>query len=540
MKNYAHNLAWSTENFNVQSVVSNPLTLTVGNLVFSQDARNTEINVANNFSGNSLYFNRNIFSGVQYAQFQSVNPAADFRLNSLKIDSVGGLLGAVTSFKIEGFDGGSNGTLVASVDLVNFLLPGTYGSGNNAVTLSSIPLLGTGGTLSFGSAWDRIDTVRFTKVGILDLSIEMDDINLSDALVPVPTTVTSSAVDGAYKKDDVIPVNVMFDRPVLVTGTPRLEMNSGGVASYVSGSGTNTLTFNYMVGEGESSAELDYLSENALDMVSGLIQDGNLNNVLATLPVVGGINSLAGQKDIAVDGVIPAIVAAISLTNGLYGQGQFIDFIINYDKPVMVNTSGGTPSLMLTLDTGGSVSANYLAGSGTSNLVFRYTVSGGNEDNNGIDVNSSIHLNGGSITDVVGNNATLVANDLGVITNVLVDAVVPSVTSIIRSDNSPTNADVVNYLVNFSEPITGADASDFILSSTGTASGFIADVNAVGSNSYYVTVNSLTGDGDVRLDLKNAGTGILDAAGNLIDSGLIPAQLIFLTIRHPLWPLSRA
>ena len=53
---------------------------------------------------------------------------------------------------------------------------------------------------------------------------------------------------------------------VTVTGTPQLTLNagSGAVADYASGSGTDTLTFNYIVAAGQDTPDLDYASTAAL------------------------------------------------------------------------------------------------------------------------------------------------------------------------------------------------------------------------------------------------------------------------------------
>jgi hypothetical protein len=56
-------------------------------------------------------------------------------------------------------------------------------------------------------------------------------------------------------------------KPVIVTGTPQLTLETGTVdrsVDYVSGSGTDTLLFNYTVQAGDTASDLDYLSSNAL------------------------------------------------------------------------------------------------------------------------------------------------------------------------------------------------------------------------------------------------------------------------------------
>ncbi|MFL7868877.1 MAG: hypothetical protein AB8I58_08620 [Anaerolineales bacterium] len=84
----------------------------------------------------------------------------------------------------------------------------------------------------------------------------------------------------------------------------------------------------------------------------------------------------------------------------------------------------------------------------------------------------------------------------------------PVVTSIVRADPDPTAAESIRFTVNFSEEVSGVDASDFSLSYTGEVSGAsIVSVNGVNNvhvdNAYNVTDNTGTGDGTLRLDLTD-------------------------------------
>ena len=96
--------------------------------------------------------------------------------------------------------------------------------------------------------------------------------------------VTSATANGAYGPAANIFVKVAFGGPVTVTGTPLFALNSGGTASYTGGSGTNTLTFTYIVVAGQNSAHLDYASTAALTLNGGSIIDGNGNEANLTLP----------------------------------------------------------------------------------------------------------------------------------------------------------------------------------------------------------------------------------------------------------------
>ena len=88
----------------------------------------------------------------------------------------------------------------------------------------------------------------------------------------------------------------------------------------------------------------------------------------------------------------------------------------------------------------------------------------------------------------------------------------PSVSSIALVGSSPNNASSDQFTVAFSGPVTGVDASDFSLTTTGTAAGTVASVTGSGSV-YTVTVDSVTGDGTLRLDLDGSGTAITNLAG---------------------------
>lgn len=86
--------------------------------------------------------------------------------------------------------------------------------------------------------------------------------------------------------------------------------------------------------------------------------------------------------------------------------------------------------------------------------------------------------------------------------------------------NSPnTTASSVTFRVSFNQPVTGVDAGDFTLVTTGTLSGTIASLTAATSMSYDIVVNGLVGDGTVRIDLNASGTGITGSDGTPIVGG---------------------
>lgn len=115
-----------------------------------------------------------------------------------------------------------------------------------------------------------------------------------------------------------------------------------------------------------------------------------------------------------------------------------------------------------------------------------------------------------------------------------VAGVVPQIDSISRAGSAAVSgsATSVTYNVTFNTSVTGVDAGDFVLSTTGTAAGSIASVTGSG-NTYQVTVSGLSGDGTLRLDLKNSGTGILSGNSTAIAGGFTAGQLYTLDHTPP-------
>ena len=96
-------------------------------------------------------------------------------------------------------------------------------------------------------------------------------------------------------------------------------------------------------------------------------------------------------------------MASVSVPDaGVYGEGQNLDFAINFDEAVTVNSINGTPSIAVTVGNT-SNTASYFSGAGSTALVFRYTVVSGDNDTDGVAVSAtSISLNSGTIQDLIG------------------------------------------------------------------------------------------------------------------------------------------
>ena len=173
------------------------------------------------------------------------------------------------------------------------------------------------------------------------------------------TGVTSTASNGSYKQGQTIAITIGFTSAVYVRGTPQLTLETGvndPVVNYSSGSGGNSLNFNYTMGAGEISGDLDYSGTSSLALNSGTIKDAAPNAATLILASSGASNSLSANKDILVDNTVPTVTGVTStIPNGTYSSGDVIPITIGFSEIVNVT---GTPQL--TLETGNSYAvANY-------------------------------------------------------------------------------------------------------------------------------------------------------------------------------------
>ena len=127
-----------------------------------------------------------------------------------------------------------------------------------------------------------------------------------DTATPAVTGVAASSASGTYGIGQSVDIQVTFSQAVAVTGVPTLQLNTTPLrtARYLTGSGTNVLTFRYTIQTNDWSSRLDYTSTSAL---SGSVQSAAGIPATLTLPAVGGFLS----KNIVIDALIKATVAGL-------------------------------------------------------------------------------------------------------------------------------------------------------------------------------------------------------------------------------------
>ena len=336
---------------------------------------------------------------------------------------------------------------------------------------------------------------------------------------PAVTAAASLQLAGAYTTGSTIPITLTFSHAVNVTGTPQLALDDGGIADYVSGSGTTTLTFNYVVAAGENTSDLDYASTDALSLNGGSILDAVGNIAALTLPATGA-DGLATQH-IIIDTTPPAVTSVSStLSAGTYGAGTTIPITVTFGEAVTVT---GTPQLALN----DGATANYVSGSGTATLTFNYVVGSG-ENTQDLDYTaiSALTLNGGSIADIAGNAATLTLPATGTdglaATNIVIDTTPRNVINVgtLQASGTYGTGTTIPITVTFGEPVTVTGTPQLTLNDGGTAT------YASGSGTDTLTFNYVVGAGENTSDLDYASTASLSLnGGSILDPAGNPADL---------------
>ena len=201
------------------------------------------------------------------------------------------------------------------------------------------------------------------------------------------------------------------------------------------------------------------------------------------------------------DNTAPTVLVVTSpVANGTYGIGAVIPVTVQFSEPVTVT---GTPQLTLSTGTPTTTAVNYTGGSGTDTLTFTYTVVAGNSS---ADLNypltTSLALNGGTVKDGVGNNATLTlpatgnGNSLGGSKAIVIGTTAANGDGTMTvAPTSVTAGSTGNSLVfTFSAP-AGKDfaASSRVSVAVPTGTGWTTPQSTTSGNPGFVTVANATG-----------------------------------------------
>ena len=262
---------------------------------------------------------------------------------------------------------------------------------------------------------------------------------------------------------------------------------------------------------------------------TGALGNGSHSLTAVATDTAGNDSSASAPLNVTVDTAAPAVATVAVPANGTYYSGSTLDFTVNFDEVVTVDTTGGTPRIALTIGAT-TRQAVFVSGSGTSALTFRYTVVNGDIDANGVTV-GALSLNGGSLKDLAGNNAATTLNSVGSTAGVNVDGSQPSITGVGAStaDGSYSAGQTITLTVDFSSAVT-VDTTNgtptLALDGGGSAT------YTGGSGGTTLTFSYVVGAGQNSADLDYLSSGALALNGATItDAGGAhqPASVVLTT-----------
>lgn len=279
----------------------------------------------------------------------------------------GSTLGTLTFTSGLSLGGGSivDFELGTSSDLVRISGGGFARTGNVTINLANAGGFGMGSYTLFdftGATSSIVDASNFTLgtviPGVYVYRLVVQGSKLVLTVSPPRPVVSSVSVPpaGLYGIGKRLEFTVRFDKPTLVTGTPRLPivMNSGtAYANYVSGSGTNDLLFAMNVAGGQHDNDGIALGA-ALDANGATLRDDT--GADADL-ILAGVPSTAGIK---VDGIAPT-ASTITLVGSPPPSSIAVTYAVTFSEAVTGVTA--TAFTVATIDGNavgevGAVSAN--------------------------------------------------------------------------------------------------------------------------------------------------------------------------------------
>ena len=333
---------------------------------------------------------------------------------------------------------------------------------------------------------------------------------------PKAISITSTPIfrPDIYGEDEIIQVSVIFDQNV-TAGDDALavlfigaEFNSGERhAAYVSGSGADTLVFEYTVRGNDSD-------DNGVEALLPPEQDITATGTeIAYQPDRGGaLVTMDDNPDHKVDGSLTGpdetapTISSISITSDpgdddTYVEDDSIEVTVSFDEWVTVT---GTPQLELDFD-GTARTADYSSANRAA-VIFSYAVAADDVDTDGIAISANkLSLNEGTIKDAAENDATLTHDAVAADSGHKVegtDTTAPTVSSVAITgdpgdDDTYGLGDAIQVTVTFSEDVTVTGTPLLELDFDGTAK-TASYRSASGANvvfSYTVALDESDADG---------------------------------------------
>ncbi|BBU68776.1 hypothetical protein ICHIJ1_19900 [Fluviibacter phosphoraccumulans] len=277
---------------------------------------------------------------------------------------------------------------------------------------------GTGTTALVFTYTIEASQTDINGIGIPANALELNGATIRDIAgnnANLPTTVVSD--NAAYQVDTTAPVGSMVADQTLNNGASVQIQSSEVGTAYLVRSDVVVETLDSITGA--AADQWKSVAISAADTDTALSLAG-LAEGAYKLYTVDRAGNLSGPEThtVTVDNT-PPIVSDIAITGHTHGvvdggvtylnAGDTVSITVTMNEAayVVAGSGGELPRLMLNLG-GAPVYATYASGTGTTALVFTYTIEAGQTDINGIGIPAdALELNGATIRDLAGNNANL-------------------------------------------------------------------------------------------------------------------------------------
>ncbi|MBC7875932.1 MAG: metallophosphoesterase [Anaerolineales bacterium] len=288
-----------------------------------------------------------------------------------------------------------------------------------------------------------------------------------------------------------------FSEPVTGVDTSDFSLASaasgGAVINSVNGA-NNTYTISVNTGSGDNSLRLDFIDNDSITDIAGNMPGG----------LGAGNGNYGNGETYDIHKSTPSVLSIVRANSNLINTSN-ADFIVTFSELV---TGVDVSDFNIIASTISGAFINSVSGSGNIYTVSTYT---GSSDGvlrlELIDNDTIINGSGVALGNIGIGNGNFTNSE-----TYTIDKTAPIVTSIIRASANPSSAPTVDFIVTFSEAVSGVDLSDFSLSTTNISNASINNIN--NANPFYiVTVNTGVGTGAIRLDLTDDDS-ITDLAGN--------------------------
>jgi hypothetical protein len=462
-------------------------------------------------------------------------PTLSLSSSTPTLPTAGGLTNASTlslSFTATPTGGATSiSSVEVSTDGTTYSVPTIFSAGTwNTTTL---PLTNDSSYTLKARATDNLSNVST----VLDI-----DSFTVDRTAPTITGMTAPA-NATYGSGQNLDFVATMSEATTVTGTPRIALSIGSTtqyATYLSGSGTTSLTFRYITQSGDNDTD-GIAVTSPVQLNGGTLRDSASNDATLTFtpPTTTGV---------LVDTSAPTISSIAFSNTGCASNFCGPTNVVNVDVTFSENVTPSSLAATIPVTIGGTTTYTAAYASQLSATVLRFTktiAATGSGESGALSTPASptITLTGGTLTDTSGNTATLTSTLAAGSSGYTVDTTAPTV-AFTATAGSYASGQTLGLTATYSEPVSisaGGNPSVPLTLTTGTLTatdtgGAATNVTTrtfttgtIGASGTHQDIDSTLNVGTVAL---NSAT-ITDAAGNALTLTPTPATVTGVTINAP-------